>query len=109
MQALPDKLPLEQILLIHAPLAQVPLIQAPSAGLLEKKASKFVSPDRETVTPNKNVNSKEVSSSTQVFDSHFVNKIKDPWTDKAYDKNCPVMQAYNNKKKNLVLTQLPII
>ena len=51
----------------------------------------------------------EIQSSTQVFNSHFVNDIKDPYTDKAYKKSCLVVHTYNNKKKNLVLMHLPKI
>ena len=44
-----------------------------------------------------------------MFDSCFVNDIKDPYTDKAYEKNRSVMHAYNNEKKNLVLMHSPKI
>lgn len=65
--------------LVQVPLEQIPLIQASGAGLLEKKTSKFVTLAKETVTPNKNVTFKEFLSSTQVFNSYFVNEIKDPY------------------------------
>ena len=48
-------------------------------------------------------------SNTQIFDPCLAEEIKDPCTDKAYNKSRPVMQAYNNEKENLVLTQLPTI
>ena len=76
--AAPVQVPPEQVPLVHAPLAQVPPIQAPGAGILEKEASKSVTPAKETVTPDKDVTSEEVPSSTQVFNSCFVNEIKDP-------------------------------
>ena len=103
VQVSPEQVSPEQV-----PLAQVPPIQAPSAGLLKKKASKSVTPAKETVTPDKDVNSEEVPSSTQVFNSPFVNEIKDPCIDKAHQKNRLVIQAYNDNK-NLELTQLPKI
>lgn len=53
--------------------------------------------------------SKDVLSNIQIFNSHFVNKIKNVGTDKAYDKNCLVVQAFNNKDKNLILMQSPTI
>ncbi len=54
----------------------------------------------------------QVPSSTQVFNSSLVNDIKDPCTDKAYEKNRLVVHAYNDEKKNLknlVLIYLPKI
>ena len=48
----------------------------------------------------------EVFSSIQVFNSHFVDNIKDLYTDKADKKSCPIVHAYNNKKKNLMLMHL---
>ena len=66
------------------------------AGLLEKGVFRIVTPEK-------------ILSNTQVFDPCLVDEIKDPCTDKAYDKSRPVMQAHNNEKENLVLTQLPII
>lgn len=35
--------------------------------------------------------SKDISSNAQIFNSHFVNKIKDLDTDKAYEKSCLVV------------------
>ncbi len=71
-------------------------------GLLEKDVFKVVTLDKD-VTPE------EVPSSTQVFDSRFVDDIKDPCTDKAYEKSRPVVHVYNDEKKNLVLIHLPKI
>ena len=66
------------------------------AGLLQKDVFRIVSP-------------KKIPSNTQVFDLYFIDEIENPCTNKAYDKNRLVMQAHNNEKKNLVLTQLPTI
>ena len=46
---------------------------------------------------------KENQKNTQVFNFHFINSIKDLYTNKAYEKSCLVMHTYNNRKKNLVL------
>ena len=40
----------------------------------------------------------------RVFNSRFVNEIKNPSTDKAFKKSRLVIQAYNDSKKDLVLT-----
>lgn len=65
-------------------------------GLLKKKVFKVVTFE-------------DVLSNTQIFNSRFVNKIKNLGIDKAYKKSRLVVQAYNNKNKNLILTQSPII
>ena len=44
-----------------------------------------------------------------IFNSQFVNKIKQPGTDKAFEKSRLVVQAYNDQGKDLVLTQSPTI
>ena len=44
-----------------------------------------------------------------IFNSYFVNKIKHPGTDKAFEKSRLVIQAYNDQGKDLVLMQLPTI
>ena len=41
--------------------------------------------------------------------SSFMDAIKDPWTNKAYEKSNLVVYAYNNKKKNIMLGHLPQI
>ena len=38
-----------------------------------------------------------------------MDEIKHPGTDKAYEKSCLVIQAYNNPKKDLILTQSPTV
>lgn len=59
-------------------------------GLFEKNIVKFVTP-------------KKFSSNVQVFNSCFVYKIKDLYTDKTYKKSFSIMQIYINKNKNLVM------
>lgn len=66
------------------------------AGLLKKKVFKVIT-------------FKDVSNNTQIFNSCFIDKIKNLNTDKTYKKSCLVGQAYNDKGKDHVLTQLPII
>lgn len=51
-----------QVPLIHTFLAQVSLIQALGTRLFKKKASKFVTLVKKTVTSNKNIISKKVPS-----------------------------------------------
>ena len=76
--------------------------------ILQKKASKSITPAKKTVIPDKNIISEEVLSSTQVFNSRFVNEIKNLYIEKVHEKNRQVIQAYNNNK-NIKLTQLPKI
>jgi hypothetical protein len=45
----------------------------------------------------------------KIFNSRFINKIKDAGTDKTFKKSRLVMQAYNNLEKSIILTQSPII
>ena len=92
----------------QAPLALVPSIQAPSAGLFKKKASKSVTLAKETVTPDKDVTSEEVLSSTQVVNFRFVNEIKDPCIDKAHEKSRLVVQAHNDDKILVLIQSLKI-
>ena len=70
--------------------------------LLEKDDFKVVTPDK-VVTPE------EVPSSTQVFNPRFVHNIKDPCTDKVYEKSRSAVHAYNDEKKGLTLMHLPKI
>ena len=58
--------------------------------LSEKNVFKVVTPEK-------------VPSSSQIFDFYFVDKLKDLCIDKAYEKSRPVMYAYNDEEKNLVL------
>jgi hypothetical protein len=51
----------------------------------------------------------DVPQGARLFNSRFVDKIKNKGTDKAYEKSRLVIQAYNDKEKELVLTQSPTI
>ena len=62
------------------------------AGLLEKGVFKII-------TTN------DIPSNAQIFNSRFVDKIKNLGTDKAYEKSLLVIQAYNDQEKDLILTQ----
>ena len=66
------------------------------SGLLEKGVFKPISYD-------------EVPPNTRIFNSRFVDEIKNQGTDKAYEKSRLVVQAYNDSNKTLVLTQSPTI
>lgn len=66
------------------------------AGLLEKSVFKVVTPE-------------EIPSNTQVFNSRFVDEIRNSGTNKAYEKSRLIVQVCNDKDKNLVLTQSTII
>lgn len=46
----------------------------------------------------------DISSNIQIFNSRFVDEIKNLDTDKAYDKSWLVVQAYNDQERNLILT-----
>ena len=65
-------------------------------GLLEKGVFKVVT-------------SKDVPSNARIFNSRFVDEVKNAGTDKAYEKSRLVVQAYNDQEKDLVLTQSPTI
>ena len=49
------------------------------------------------------VTSKNIPSNAQIFNSCFVDKVKNVVTDKAYEKSRLVVQVYNDQEKNLVL------
>ena len=66
------------------------------SGLLEKEVFKLVKP-------------KDVPADARVFNSQFVDKIKNAGIDKAFEKSCLVIQACNDLNKDLVLTQSPTI
>ena len=53
--------------------------------------------------------SADILSNTQIINSRFVDKVKHVGIDKANEKSQLVVQAYNDKKIDLVLTQLPTI
>lgn len=73
------------------PLAQYTTFrQKKIAKLLEKDVFKVVTTD-------------SILSNAQIFNSCFVNKIKNLGTNKMYKKSQLVIQAYNNKEKDLTL------
>ena len=51
----------------------------------------------------------DVPQGVRLFNSRFVDEIKNPGTDKAFEKSRLVVQAYNDQEKELVLTQSPTI
>ena len=55
------------------------------------------------------VTEKDVPQGVRIFNSRFVDEIKHPSTDKAFEKSRLVVQAYNDQGKGLVLTQSPTI
>jgi len=55
------------------------------------------------------ITKKDVPRGVRIFNSHFINKIKHPSTNKAFKKLRLIIQAYNDQGKGLVLTQSPII
>ncbi len=65
-------------------------------GLLEKGVFQVVNP-------------KDLPVDIKVFNSRFVDEIKNASTDKAFEKSRLVVQAYNDYIKDLVLTQSPTI
>ena len=71
-------------------------MQKEVAGLLEKGVFKTV--DR-----------KDVPSDARIFNSSFVDEIKNANTDKTFEKSRLVVQAHNDLNKDLVLTQSPTI
>jgi len=48
----------------------------------------------------------EVLGGSHIFNSRFVNEVKNKGTNKAFTKSRLVVQTYNNNKKRLVFTQL---
>jgi hypothetical protein len=51
----------------------------------------------------------DVPDGIRLFNSRFVDEIKNPRTDLAFEKSRLVVQAYNDEEKKLVLTQSPTI
>ena len=66
--------------------------QKKTSRLLEKRVFQVVNP-------------KNVLVSIRVFNLWFVDEIKNAGTDKAFEKSCFVVQAYNNFNNDLILTQ----
>jgi hypothetical protein len=55
------------------------------------------------------VNITTVPHGTRIFNSRFVDEIKNKGTDHAFEKSRLVVQAYNDHEKELVLTQSPTV
>lgn len=51
---------------------------------------------KKCVTPNQDVNPKDVPSSTHVFNSYFVNEMKNSGTYKDYEKSRLIKHVYND-------------
>ena len=52
---------------------------------------------------------KNVFTNARIFNFRFVDEIKHPGIDKAFEKSRLIVQTYNDMKKDLVLTQTPTI
>src|SRR5450432_4009543 len=50
-----------------------------------------------------------IPSGTRLFNSRFVDEVKNARTDATFEKSSLVVQAYNDEEKKLVLTQSPTI
>jgi hypothetical protein len=55
------------------------------------------------------VNKKNVSANIRIFNSRFVDEVKNPGTEKTFEKFRLMMQAFHDQNKILVLTQSSII
>jgi hypothetical protein len=55
------------------------------------------------------VNKGDVPSNIRIFNSRFVDEVKNPGTEKAFEKSRLMMQAFNDQNKTLVLIQSSII
>ena len=55
------------------------------------------------------VDIEDIPYSIRIFNSRFIDEIKNPRTDKAFEKSRLVVQAYQDIEKNIVLTQSPTI
>ena len=55
------------------------------------------------------IHHKNVFTNAHIFNFQFVDEIKHSDTDKTFEKSRLIIQTYNDMKKNLVLTQTPII
>jgi hypothetical protein len=51
----------------------------------------------------------DVPKGVRIFNSRFVNKVKNKGIKNAFTKSRLVVQAYNNKEKRIILTQSPTI
>lgn len=59
------------------------------------------------VSRQKIVTFEETLSNTQILNPRFVDKIQNSYIEKACKKICLIIEAKNDKNKNLVLMQLP--
>ena len=50
-----------------------------------------------------------VLKGVRIFNSKFVDKVKNKGTKKAFAKSRLIVQVYNNKEKRIVLMQYPTI
>ena len=83
----------------HSPSTKLPYVESRKKkviGLIEKEV--FISVSKE-----------KVSESMRIFNSRFVNEVKNADTDSAFEKSRLVVQTYNDSTKHLVLTQSPTI
>jgi hypothetical protein len=55
------------------------------------------------------MNRNDVSSNTRIFDSRFVNEIKNLDIDKTFEKSRIIVQAFDYSNKDLILIQSSII
>lgn len=55
------------------------------------------------------VQTADIPPNTRIFKSRFLDEIKNPITDRAFEKSRLVVQAYNDEGKDMVLTQSPTI
>ena len=55
------------------------------------------------------INIKDLFTEARVFESRFVNQMKNEGTEKAFEKSRLVMQTFNDSKKHEILTQISII
>jgi hypothetical protein len=55
------------------------------------------------------MNRNDVSFNARTFDFRFINEIKNLDIDKAFEKSCLFIQAFDDLNKNLILTQSLII
>lgn len=76
------------------------------AGPFKKEIFKVII-SKKVAIPKK-ITSKKVLTNTQIFNSCFIDKIKNPSIHNNYKKSCLIKQVYNEKDKIFVLTQLMI-
>ena len=83
----------------HPPSTKLPYVKSRKKemiGLIEKRIFIFV-------------NKKKMSERMRIFNSRFVNEMKNVDTNSTFEKSCLMMQAYNDSIKHFVLTQSPTI